>query len=269
MSDQPELFELQLSECDSLGDPVIWRYMAFHKFQDLLNTGSLFFTHKAMFSDFLEGSFGEDHKIVGAAAAASVAALPDGSGPPINDEDDGLVANRTIVQHPVTQQMNAIKASHASIGVNCWSRHASESVALWKSFGGHDEGIAIRSSLARFKAAMSDDDVRTVYAGQVRYVGARPQGLIESPYRSLLYKSFWYEFEQELRFMKQFPVQEREPVPAGWSIPVDLGSLIDRIVIHPMAGKWFLDLVRTSVEKACLSADIVEHSAIRKTASRL
>lgn len=262
-----EILEVPLVDAKRLGDSVIWRYMDFYRFQELLDTNRLFFPTKSRYGDLLEGSFGDDHVPVQVAAAQSVAALPDGMGPPINDEDDGLVWHRMKVQHPNTQAMNLVRRAHETVGISCWTCREHEMVPLWSLYTKPESGVAIRSRLSAFRSAVSEAHALAIHVGHVRYVVRRPEGLTGSPFKSLLYKSRWWEHEKEIRFM--MPYESDKPNPAGCCVPVDVGALIDGIVISPIAGYGFADTVQRSMEKAGLSPKLVEKSAITGTVSRL
>ena len=65
------------------------------------------------------------------------------------------------------------------------------------------------------------------------------------------------------------PFDSDKPNPPGCSVPVDLSKLIDGVVISPIAAYGFADTVKRSMQKANLSARLVEKSAITGTVSRL
>jgi hypothetical protein len=273
MSDQnqqSDVFEVPLAKSDALGEPVIWRYMDFPKVQDMLNRKTLFFASAKRFWDLQEGMFGLDYHEVYRDALRFTLPGPQGADLLFDDRDETIDFQLQWLQHPVSQHIFALKEQQPYVGISCWSCCETESIALWKSYSDAASGVAVKSRLSRVARSVSADETHHIHAGRVQYVPIRPAGLRESLFRPFIYKSSWYDYERELRFMAHFPTaDEREDARSGWSIAVDLNELVEAIVIAPFASAWFKTLVETSVEKAGLSTDLVHSSAIAGTATRI
>jgi hypothetical protein len=118
----------------------------------------------------------------------------------------------------------------------CWYAKRTESMGMWNNYGAH--GIAIVSSIAKVRAALSlPDDARTSVA-KVNYVsGDRVQRYsqmldplwINRPY---YFKQDAYDYEQEVRFaIACEPVQLA--TDGGIVRKVNASLLIDEVLISP------------------------------------
>ncbi len=196
----------------------IWRYMSFAKYVSLLMKEALFFSVVAKLSDGSEGRL--PWRNVREYAAELVA---------------GSEYNRNIT------------------AVNSWHMREGESWAMWQSYCGVAEGIAIRSTYERLTNCFKSVDrtisnQQVVGIGMVRYLDYDLELLdITNALSSLMCKRKVFEDDREVRAIL-FPDEFLESILrqnglSGLYMPVDLGTLIEAVVVAPEAPPWFEELV--------------------------
>ncbi len=175
-------------------DTAIWHYMDFTKLVSLLDRSELFFARLDKLGDRFEGSF-----------------------PRPNIEDQVLLTNappgmtqeifdqlRTVQRQMQYEWFRMIEF------VSCWHVNLGESVAMWKLYLKSDEGIAIRSTVGRLKASMTDvvitpaprEELRgpKMVIGMVRYIDYHTEHIPEDNYLApAMYKMRSFQHEHELR----------------------------------------------------------------------
>src|SRR5262249_39130411 len=113
----------------------IWRYMDFTKFVSLLDTGALFFCRADQVSDSWEGA----HTVENLRRRSQML-----SAEKFPERDLGLSeVYRSLRRHTF---------------LNCWHLSAFESVAMWKLYVAHSEGIAIQATFGGFKTSFEGDE---------------------------------------------------------------------------------------------------------------
>jgi hypothetical protein len=139
----------------------------------------------------------------------------------------------------------------------CWHRATSESMALWKIYG--EQGIAIKSSLDRIRAALRFEGNLNVLAGPVDYRQPNFQTRAFTQngflFRPFLFKNAAYKYEREVRFVLKVAAQES----SRFLVSVDPHKLIDAIMVSPYIPSsegYFL----TGVIKQKLGIAQVSHS---------
>lgn len=213
-------------------DTVVWRYLDFVKFIDLLTTQELFFCRSDKFDDPYEGLF----RFMDAEGMKSFAELL-----------------------PLTKKFYFL---------NCWHINEHQSDAMWKIFTGTRNGIAIKSTVNRIIQSLvqTNDDI---YIGRIYYrdleklafeeLELEPQNQVSENHRStnqFNYKRISFEHERELRlYFVDTPIPHairggipREPMESK-RVSVDVKLLISEIVVAPIAEKWFKDLVTSVARK--------------------
>ena len=152
--------------------------------------------------------------------------------------------------------------------VICWHESDVESVAMWKLYTQGNDGVAIQTTAARIESCLSS--LSFVGVGRVDYSGHDPDqvgkgsaGLIVS-----LLKRRSFAHEQDVRvFMQDFdrpelaqfwdeePSQKKEG-PLGGVIKVEIGHLIERIVVSPDYPAWAVPGLQTIVTTAGLNVRV-------------
>jgi hypothetical protein len=151
--------------------------------------------------------------------------------------------------------------------VSCWHMNAGESAAMWSQYIKNGEGVAIRTTFARFRDSVAEAPV-DVNGGCVEYLDYetelptnRPEsenimGLVCSKRKS-------FEHEREFRGIC-CPGEDVLPQLGdshGLYVPIDVGVLIQDVFVAPHAPAWQADLLRRVLAKYELSKD-VHHSTL-------
>lgn len=214
-------------------ETIVWRYIDFTKFVDLITSSNLFFCRADNFDDPFEGIFR------------------------LKDYED---TKGMFESEHLTKKFYFL---------NCWHINQHQSDAMWRIFLKTGNGIAIKSTVGKIIDSLKDthDDV---YIGRVYYrdfenltfhdLMFEPQNRIYGGQGGSLsqynYKRISFEHEKELRlFHINTPIPHtkikgipREPLPYK-RVHVDLRDLIQEIVIAPFADKWFKEMVQRLIDK--------------------
>ena len=219
---------------------VLWRYMTLGMFVSVLSRQALYFRRVDELEDQIEGQ------------------LPK---PTYDITDPSLQAGYYDMR--------------VSTIVNCWTMSPLESIALWKTYVSHGEGVAIRSTFnhlrTSFRAAGVFKEAR-VHIGRVRWVDFNehnfigPERIAFNAFVPLVHKRPYFEYESEVRAVisglgTHFLHALIRGKP-GLNVPVDLGVLIDGVYVLPGARQWFLEAVRSLVERYGLDTDLVRQSSV-------
>ena len=219
---------------------TIWRYLDFTKFVDLLLSSQLFFARSDKFEDPFEG----------------VLRLKD------YENTKHMLINQQLTK--------------TFYFLNCWHINDNQSDAMWKIFLKTKNGIAIKSTVENLIKSLehSQDDI---FISKVYYrnfekvtfselMNEEQNKLFEGRGGSLNqfnYKRISFDHEKELRlYYIDLPIPHaikngipREPLTHK-RIDINIGELINEIVIAPFADPWFKDLVEKTIEKLNLKFEV-------------
>jgi hypothetical protein len=211
-------------------ETVIWRYMDFAKFVQLLEYRTLWFTRADRFEDPLEGSWTDaelDHlKTFGRPADA----------PPL-PRLQGLLATSGLFRH--------------SIYVNCWRASSGESLAMWDLYGKGNGILAVKSTVGILKQQFVGTGKR-IYLARVQYTDWSKAPWNSNCLVMCARKDTSYQHESEFRAMI-WETQNMGSIcdgalqcrhPHGLEISVDPGRLISELVVGPREMDWVLPLVK-------------------------
>ena len=210
----------------STDDTVVWRYLDFEKFVDLITSHELFFCRSDKFEDPFEG----------------ILKLP-----------DSLPSE--IERNSLTKKFYFL---------NCWHINEFQSAAMWKLFLKTNNGIAIKTTVGKIKKSISNNS-EEVFISKVYYkdfsntthtdlmddpLNRYPNSASGGSYSQFNYKRKSFEHEQELRLIYiDMPIPHalkdgipREPIESK-KISVVLEDLIQEIMISPTADDWFKELI--------------------------
>jgi hypothetical protein len=179
-----------------------------------------------------------------------------------------------MVREGLTKSRMFGKAQRAVTYVNCWHMSPYESAAMWKTYLESDEGIAIQSTINRFKESISKYDAFNIFVGEVIYVDF-DTALIpgDNMLWPFIHKRRSFEYEHELRALiwdgqhskMDFNNIENVPnVPTELHVTTDLDTLIEKIYVSPQAEAWFRDLLLSVCSRYNLNKGIV-HSDLAST----
>ncbi|MGO9264054.1 MAG: DUF2971 domain-containing protein [Candidatus Binataceae bacterium] len=222
-----------------MADTLLWRYMDLAKFVSLLQSRTLHFCRGDMFSDPFEGSY-----------------------PANNLADFGADADGYDAQ-----------AWRRFVVVSCWHAADGESDAMWRLYSKGGYGIAITSSRESLQKAADDG-----YVIDVKYIDfIAGKADLHIPSDVFEYKRRAFEHESEVRVIitrypqtgfegemprLSRPMDGQEFPERGYAVDIDLGQLINNVVISPSAPDWFFEVVQRLVVKYELREQLVTRSSL-------
>lgn len=148
--------------------------------------------------------------------------------------------------------------------MNCWNEFKGESYALWKIYSDLNQGIMIKSSFKRIINALKESKEK-VYCSKVKYIDHDTDSIdIGNTMSPVVHKHKAYSYENEIRLIHEVSNigwkhdWENEKYKNGIKVNVNLGKLIDEIVISPFAPEWFSDLIRDILDKYSLNFKLID-----------
>lgn len=218
-------FPLELND-----DTKIWRYIDFTKFVSLIDSKKLYFSRADRLGDKFEGSFTK-----------------------LN------VKNRPQLYKDAPLLAQNLGSIHKNLGkliyLNCWNIRSIESAAMWDIYTKYGYGIAIQSTIGRFKKCFDKADEQLTIS-KIKYINYKdffiPEGNVFAPF---FHKRKSYSHERELRaaFMLNSHIagigDMSLETPLGIYVPVDIQLLIKRIYLAPGSSSWFSQLINSILDK--------------------
>lgn len=226
-------------------DAKIWRYMDLTKFLSLLHKKALFFVRADKLADPLEGSYSRANVTLRAA----------------------VYPKEVLSLVPQMQEFHR-RLLKCTV-INSWHMNEFESAAMWKLYLKSDEGVAAQSTFKRLKECLSEGPETAVYVGKVKYIDYNTEWLPEgNTMYPFVHKRKSFEHEREVRAVVQMlPMREgpaidwsREAFGDGLYVPVNLNTLIEKVYVSPSSADWFLNLVKSVVERYGLNKEVVRSS---------
>jgi len=173
--------------------------------------------------------------------------------------------------------------------VSCWHENERESVAMWKLYVSGREGVALKTTVGRLEGALTANSTRETTIARVLYADQDDNPQVDKNDGRLYCEQFLfrkvkaYAHEREVRAMiyhgcdgaqVAFSVcntglvtSSANDTPCGTeagrgeAVPVDLSSLIERIVVSPDFPKWAIGSLQKAVDTAGMQVR-VESSAL-------
>ncbi|WP_133134362.1 hypothetical protein [Legionella santicrucis] len=171
------------------------------------------------------------------------------------DEDpwEGLPSklnfNSTTEDNPVIAKLykDSYLGARDSFYVNCWHMNGSESMAQWKIYGANQCSIAIVSELERACDAIMDS--KNITGGKIIYYNSESDSTSSYVIHQPFFKRKSYEHENEFRFIHwDYHSIRTGNSSEGIFVDVDVKKLIERIVISPIAPKWFTNVISSLIK---------------------
>ena len=144
------------------------------------------------------------------------------------------------------------KEARKKLFVSCWHLGHIESEAMWRIYCGAGGGAAIVLPYATLSASINNSQTNA-YLGTVTYIDYATALLtVGNVFTPALHKREQFQYEQEARVVMLWvdaaaTAPNQEP-PPSISIPWDIG-VVDKIVVSPYAGEWYVETVRAVVER--------------------
>lgn len=255
-------------KCEISDSVQIWRYMDFTKFIDLLTWHSLWFARLDTLGDPFEGTYpAENHARFAEMAADADIDAQSAMGRNEMSEDD------RDLQHSVISgtALWTTKANRRRTYVSCWHNNDNESAAMWRLYLKSDEGIAIRSTTRRLVESLAKCPER-IFVSRVKYIDYKSDAIendreVWNTLDGIIHKRVNFAHEEEIRAIIYKPELLRaiegetmasvdRITPVGYTIGLDLATLIKSVYVSPMATDWFYNLVKTVSMRFGISAGI-------------
>lgn len=236
------------------GETVIWRYMDFARFVQLLVYQELWFARADTFEDPLEGTYTDAELDKKREEFALLIAAENGPGVQTLKRDE---LERLSF---AGMSVHAAALMRYSTYVSCWRMSPNESLAMWDLYGKGSGIVAIKSTIMRLRQDL-DRHPELVWLLGVNYVDWSQSTFDKNFLQLFIRKDRSYEHEAEVRAIvldvKRVETLHRLPKdkqpsqepPFGKKIKVDPSNLISEIVVGPREKSWVPDLVRRVLEK--------------------
>lgn len=217
---------------------VIWRYIKFERFVDILKTHSFWFSRPFRFDDKWDGFFPPSYAKVSLKQAHDL-------GIPIKEVYGDL-------------QRRILSGKYANF-VNCWHMSDHESDVMWTRYAQAQTGIAIQSTVGGIKKCFP-----SVHSGPVIYFDpsqvVRFPSVVPNDFQfpdDIRFKRIDFELDKEYRlWLRDWDLFQR--IEAGEEVRekdlstrrleglADMESLIEKIVVAPGASGEFIEQVRAA-----------------------
>jgi hypothetical protein len=217
-------------------DTILWRYMDFARFVQLLENRQLWFSRTDQFEDPLEGT------------------ITDG---------EWLYTPPTADEPPQFRDASGDLLSHMTRNtffVSCWRMGSAESLAMWGLYGKGSGIVAVTTTVGLLKQQLLPDP-RHVFMAQVQYVDWNSPNILSGTFEMVTRKDVSYAHEAEMRAfvwdigsLSNVLVPERLPV--GLAFAIDPQELISEIWIGPREKPWIQPLVERVVARYGLNIPV-------------
>ena len=206
----------------------IWRYLDFAKFVWMLDRRRLSMPHCTLMEDPFEGTT------------------------PLRQiqELEAREADRARIE-----RLRKVAADfRKGYFVSSWHINDVESEAMWKLFSASTNAVALQTRFERLRACLP----RYVGVGMVRYIDYRSEALAGADlFQWIMHKRKSFAHEQEVRAVASLHTPDehggkeirRESDEFGFYPEVDLEALIEAVHVHPLAERWFVELVGRVVDR--------------------
>jgi hypothetical protein len=244
-------------------DTVIWRYMDFAKFVQLLEHQALWLARADTFEDPLEGTF-TDFELASLRASSENFEIPPSLLP---------VGVRDAIE-----RVSGMVDARSCTFVSCWRMGDAESLAMWDLYGKGPGVVAIKSTVGRLRHQL-EASMKDYYLAAVRYIDWANFGMLdahiieESGGRTRFLVSLFcrkdlsYQHEAELRVIAfdeeafnsgavspNFLTSRSHIV--GQPIPMKLIDLVTSVVVGPRERSWIQPLLVSVLGRYGLSIQV-------------
>lgn len=207
---------------------VIWRYLSLAKFLNLLTQQKLHLHRMDLFEDKKEGTL------------------------PLVDK---------ILLHYSSTNPSYWEREPKRHFINCWTESPHELSLMWHAYA--INGVAIKTTAAALKQALSIDTEHKCYLFKVKYVdyengSSQDGGEALNVLKILSSKRLYYKQEQEVRLLYSDYDTPDANKPEGHDFPIDVKALIEKVVISPYAETCTENIVRDEMKRIGLDKEITK-----------
>jgi hypothetical protein len=209
---------------------VLWRYMDFAKFLEMIESQSLWFSRIDQLEDPLKGTH-TDAELAG-----------------IRKHVEKRFARRLI---------RLVRSSRREVYVNCWRSGSTESLAMWDLYGKGSGIIAVKSTVGRLKEAVATYE-KSIFISKSRYFDWNDAPGLDNVLVACSRKDLSYQHESEVRAMI-FEVSSNHAARRrlGLRLPVDIEKLITEVMVGQREQRWVVQLVEQVMKRYKLPQQVL------------
>jgi len=198
---------------------VLWHYMDFAKFVEMLESRTLWFPRVDRLEDPLEGTHTD----------AELAGIRKHLG-------------RTRAQ----QLIDVFRSARNGLFVNCWRSGSAESLAMWDLYGKGSGIVAVKSTVGLLKEAIAKCDM-PVYISKTRYIDWNDSVGLDSVLVACSRKDLGYQHESEVRAIIMEDSYSKRKM--GVRLTIDIERLITEVMVGPREPEWVARLTVQVMER--------------------
>lgn len=220
-----------------INSTVLWRYMDFVKFVDMVENKRLWFSRLDQLEDPLEGSH-------------------------TDAELSGIRKN--IGEKRAKQLIDVFRSARREVYVNCWRSGVSESLAMWGLYAKGSAVVAVKSTVGRLKQSVSKYQ-HPVFISKLRYFDWNEAPGLDNVLVASSRKDSSYQHEAEVRaIIMKYATSSTEKQSTGITVPVDLNHLITEIIVGPREQDWIVQLVRRVAQTYEISGSVLASNRLKR-----
>lgn len=217
------------------GGTVLWHYMDFARFIEMLESRTLWFVRADQLDDPLEGS-----------------------------HTDAELANirKHLVEIRAQALIDIFRSARSGLYVSCWRSGSTESMAMWDLYGKGSGIVAVKSTVSLVKKALATCE-RPVYISRVDYVDWNNSPGLDNVLVACTRKDLCYQHESEVRLViYESPNSLDVDTSFGIRVPLDLECLMAEVVVGPREQTWVLRLVERVMERYKLPQQVTQSNRL-------
>lgn len=227
-------FELHDDLTTPPDETVLWRYMDFAQFIQMIETEALWFLRLDQFEDPLEATLTD-------AEMASIRSLYQGS--------------TGLLQTNAEEYGNIPEWMRKTTFISCWRAGIWESLAMWDLYGKKGNGtVAVKSSIGILKDELSATN-GAIRISQINYIDWDSEALSHHPLQLCARKEKSYEHEAEVRAIiwrqdnENWVDEITDKTTPVIQIPINIRKLITEVVVGPREMPWVATLVKDVMKR--------------------
>lgn len=237
-------------------EDILWRYLDFAQFVDLLENKAIFFSNMECLPDPFEGVCPKRN--VEEFRSRLLSSVPKG-------------IEEVAIEALIMPSYKKAEIPFMNLLVNCWHCNKEESYAMWMIYAG--KGIAIKTRFSRLRDSFAGTE-EDILIGRIQYIHhethmhytEQSELFFNKSYITdkIFSKPYWYSYEKEVRVFT-LEKQCEEEINKGFAtqgkhVPVDINILIEEIKTSPFA-PWLesftREFLKNNNEKYKLNAKVI------------
>lgn len=223
---------------------VLWRYFSLSKLLNMLESKALYLSRVDVLlsADPFEGSIPRRFESLAIASEDSDQIAE-------YERKHGFSPGSLAAMRKTRAQLH--RKERENTYISCWNSGRTDSAALWRLYGADVDGaVCIRTTAQRLATQLP----AWAYLGKVSYKDYEQDVFrTDNSFSPFFHKRDCFNHEKEVRVLANPVVSPMsrpwDPSSKGIQIPIDLEELIIGIYVSPTSQSWFLDVVRSAVDR--------------------